>query len=125
CGADSPPVGTPPVHAGAAAAPAHGPARASTPRRSRWARMRLTTEGSVTNPMTRAAPPPPSGQGARIGVCTVGEARDGGRPVLRQEQAPARPLRASPPRRPPRHRPTRPAPLEVEPPQPALHVEHL
>ena len=50
------PPRTRPQH-GAADAPAHGPARASAPRRSRCRRMRLTTRGSVTNPMMRASPP--------------------------------------------------------------------
>ncbi len=45
------------AHDSFAAAPAHGPARASTPRPSRCARMRLTTRGSVTNPMMLASPP--------------------------------------------------------------------
>ena len=40
----------PAPHSGAAAAPAHGPARASTPRRSRCTRIRCTTLGSVNGP---------------------------------------------------------------------------
>jgi hypothetical protein len=49
--------GSPPHPTGAAA---HGPARASTPRRSRCARTRRTTAGSVTNPTSRAAAATPA-----------------------------------------------------------------
>ena len=44
-------------HPGAAATSAHGPARVSMPRRSRWARMRRTTGCSVMNATIDIAPP--------------------------------------------------------------------